>query len=172
MVLRSITVLTFIAMLSLFLFSVSFAQERHNNKMKSGPGKIDLSDDLKAALLEEMTAIDKGMAGLVHEISHANWDNIEKTAKMIEQSYIIKKKLSKAQLEQLHHKLPVGFQRMDEKFHKLAGMLAHSAKDRNIDLTSFYFYRLIESCVKCHSRYARERFPGFSGAEKQEDHQH
>jgi len=170
MAFKSATVLMFIATLFFSLFSVSFAQERHDDEMKSGSGEIDLPDDLKAVLLEEMSAIEKGMAELVHEISHGNWGNIEKIGKTIEESYIVKQKLSKRQLEELHHKLPSGFLRLDGKF--LAGALAHSAKERNIDLVVFYFYRLNESCARCHSKYARERFPGFSGADDKSEGHH
>ncbi|VAX19276.1 hypothetical protein MNBD_NITROSPINAE04-2193 [hydrothermal vent metagenome] len=159
MFLKSITVFAFIA---ISFFTVSFAQERDSNKAPSVSGEIDLPDDLKAVLLEEMSAIEKGMAELVHEISHGNWVNIEKIGKTIEESYIVKQKLSKHQLEQLRHKLPSGFLKLDGKFHKLAGALADSAKRRNIDLVVFYFYKLNESCARCHYRYAKNRFPGFS----------
>ncbi len=171
MPLKSIVVCAFIA---LSFFTVSFAQELHDDKMKSGSGEIDLSDNLKAVLLEEMSAIEGGMAELVHEISHGNWGNIEKIGKTIEKSYILKKELSKRQLEELHHKLPSGFQRLDAKFHKWAGDLADSAKKRNIDLVVFYFYKLNESCARCHTKYAKNRFPGFlkSETKRRGDHKH
>jgi len=152
----------FLVTLSLSFCSVSFAQDHNTGKTKSISGEFNLSEDLKAVLLEEMRAIEKGMTKLVHEISHGNWSNIEKIGKTIEESYIVKQKLSKQQMEELHRKLPVGFQRLDGKFHKLAGALARSAKERNIDLVVFYFYRLNESCARCHSKYAKSRFPGFT----------
>jgi hypothetical protein len=170
MTLKSISVLTFITLIAISLFSVSFAQEHHDKKIKIGSGELNLSDDLKAILSEEMTAIEKGMTGLVHEIAHGNWGAIEKTATMMEQSYIMKQKLSKHQLEELHHKLPHGFVELDQEFHKTAGMLAHVAKERHSDLVAFYFYKLTESCMKCHAKYAKNKFPGFSGSEKQGHH--
>ena len=172
MTLKSITVLASIVTMAISFFSVSFAQEHHNNKMTGGSGEIDLSDGLKAILSKEMTAIEEGMKGLVHEIAHGNWDNIEKIAKMMEESYIMKQKLSRQQIEELHHKLPPGFLELDAQFHESAGMLAHVAKERHNDLVTFYFYKLTESCMKCHAKYAKNRFPGFSGTKKQGHNKH
>ncbi|PCJ38551.1 MAG: hypothetical protein COA81_12905 [Alphaproteobacteria bacterium] len=64
------------------------------------------------------------------------------------------------------------FIKQDQQFHYLAGMLEHAAKAGKPELISFYYSRMTESCVSCHSSYATHKFPAFSKAEKTPDHDH
>ena len=40
--------------------------------------------------------------------------------------------------------------------------LAEAAREHQAALVPFYFYKLTESCVGCHARYAGHRFPGYA----------
>jgi hypothetical protein len=99
---------------------------------------IHLSAEVRVVLLEEMVSLEKAMKGLVSFIAAGDWDKIAETANNMQSSYIMKQKLTGEQVEELHN-----------------------------ELVAFYFYKLNESCIECHSTYALERFPGFIGGHEE-----
>lgn len=123
---------------------------------------LNIPADIKPLLKKEMLAIEKGMKILVSSIATGNWGETAKIGKQIQTSFILKKNLSTEQMKLLHHSLPEQFIKMDQSFHQYAGMLAHAAEIKNMDIINFYFYKMSDSCVQCHSHYALERFPAFS----------
>jgi len=125
-------------------------------------GGIHISDDLKKALQKEMKAVQDGMIKLVPAIASGDWATVSRTADNIKKTYIMKQKLTKAQLKELRRALPAGFKRLDHRFHKTAGRLARAAERKDAELAVFYFYKLNESCVTCHSTYAKQKFPAFN----------
>jgi len=74
----------------------------------------------------------------------------------------LKQGLTAEQIKHFHHSLPEQFIKLDHSFHQYAGMLAHAADAKNADVVSFYFYKMNESCVQCHSSYAQDTFSGFA----------
>ncbi len=157
---------------TILLQTVSFAEEKHHHKQHETNGKaISLPSDLRALILEEMRAIKKGMEEMVGAIATGNNHKVAMIAEKIEKSFIIKQKISKKQLTELHGSLPQGFRELDAKFHKNAGMLSHVAKAGHSDMISFYYYKLLEGCQQCHGKYANKRFSGFKES-KGHDHGH
>lgn len=132
---------------------------------------LTIPADIRPLLKQEMIAVEKGMQELVTSIATADWHKTVQIAKQIQASYIMKQNLTAEQMEQLHHSLPEQFIALDHSFHKNAGMLAHAAEVKNADVANFYFYKMNDGCVQCHSRYAQEVFTGFSKREKAE-HKH
>ncbi len=118
--------------------------------------------DIKVLLTREMRAIEKGMQVLLHSIVTADWQTTAETAKQIQSSYLLKQGLTAEQKADLHQQLPEQFIALDHSFHQFAGMLAYAAEAKNSDVVNFYFYKMTESCVQCHSRYAKQKFSGFS----------
>ncbi len=163
-------------LLFVFVIVLGFSDKAYTEDMhKTGPSKknqINLSSELKHILSMEMNAIQKGMIELVPAIASGNWQKIEEIGEKIRDSYIMKQRLSKDQIEELHHSLPPMFQELDHSFHKAAGMLAHTAKMKNTELVSFYFYKLNDACTKCHSKYATRRFPSFIDKSGHDEHHH
>ena len=43
--------------------------------------------------------------------------------------------------------------------------VAHAAEEKNMEVANFYLSKMTETCIKCHSRFAKERFPGLVKAE-------
>jgi cytochrome c556 len=123
---------------------------------------LNIPADIKPILQKEMLAVEKGMQELVSSIAKGDWDKTVAIGKQIQASYIMKQSLTPEQMKQLHHSLPKQFIKQDHAFHQYAGMLAHAAEVKNLDVMNFYFYKMNESCVQCHSRYAQERFPTFA----------
>ncbi len=131
---------------------------------------LSIPEEVKPIIQKEMLAIEKGMQQLVSSIAKGEWKQIAIISKQIQASYIMKQSLTAEQIKQLHHSLPEQFIKQDKEFHHYAGMLAHAAELKNTDVMSFYFYKMNESCVQCHSRYAQSRFPAFSNPPEKHSH--
>ena len=144
----------------------------HHGSDASSNQALRLSPELREILVAEMLAVQDGMKSLIPAISSGNWQAIAEIGRKLHDSYVMKQKLSKSQIEELHHSLPVAFQELDHSFHHSAGMLAHAADEKNADVVNFYFFKLNEACVSCHSKFATHRFPGFIRSGDHEEHDH
>jgi len=163
--------------LSLFLPQVILAEDEHHAAGSQGPvdnqgTEIHLSAGLHQLLNEEMAAIESGMQALIPNISSGEWETVASIAQNISDSFIMKQKLTVAQKEELHQALPPLFIEMDQDFHASAAMLAHAAGMKNADVVNFYFFKLTNACVACHTKFAAQRFPGLVKDNKEEGHQH
>jgi cytochrome c556 len=151
----------------LLAMSVLFA----NAADHGGHSQVDLSAPVKKLIIKEMRLIQKGMLAINKAAVRGDWKEIEKTAMQIKNSYILKQKLTAAQKKELGHKLPADFKEKDQKLHEYAGMLAHVAEEKKLELVSFYTYKMTESCMACHAKYAPQRFTGFKSL-KPKEHKH
>jgi len=159
------TVICFAVIASTTCYFISISQasdvrQHENHKIEERSG-LHLSHDLKVILNQEMNEIEQGMMNIIPAISAGSWETIAMIAKKIKDSFILKQKLTKTQIEELHHSLPAGFIEMDQYFHSTAGKLAHAASQQDGELVNFYFYKLHSQCIKCHSKYASGRFSNF-----------
>lgn len=127
--------------------------------------KLALTPRLRAALQAEMAGLRTGIAELADTLASGEWDRTAAHAARIRDSYILKQKLSRAELDRLERSLPADFLAMDERFHRHAGNLAHAAREHDHELAVFYYSRMLEGCGGCHARYATHVFPGFRQAE-------
>lgn len=150
-------------LLALVFFAVTAgAQSVKLQDTKQGRS-IQIPEDLRALLRQEMGEVRKGMESLMLHIISAQWPQIETVGTQIKNSYIMKKSLTPEQMKQLHGALPRGFKKIDHKFHGYAGKLAEAARAQDMELVQYYFSKMQHSCTACHSRFAGDRFPGFSG---------
>ena len=131
-----------------------------------------LSPELRALLKQEMLAIQEGMKNIVPAFASGNLKEVSGIAGKISKSFILKQKITDSQKHELHQKLPKGFILKDQQFHKDAGMLEHVSKKGHTELVGFYYSKLLESCIACHSEYASHRFPTFTKESAKEAHQH
>lgn len=154
---------------SLLVPSLVLAQQDHGHDASHSGETVQLSEEVRQILIEEMTAIQNGVQALVPAIATGNWHEVTEIGRKIKDSYIMKQKLSESQMEELHRSLPTGFQELDKSFHDFAGMLAHAAEMNHTELVSFYFYKLTEACVVCHSKYASDRFPALARKSQHEE---
>jgi hypothetical protein len=143
--------------------SVSYGEEEHHHGeiSKVLSGVETLSPELRKLLSKEMQELEKGMMSIVPAYASGNWGEIEDIGEKMEHSYILKQSISDAQIEELHRLLPGSFIKLDQQFHYFAGMLSQAAKNKKSELVGFYYSKLTESCVSCHSQYATHRFKGF-----------
>jgi len=134
--------------------------------------ELHLSHDVKVILNQEMKEIEEGMMKIIPAISAGSWETIANIAKNIKDSFILKQKLTKQQIEELHHSLTADFVEMDQNFHSTAGKLAHAAHQQDGELVNFYFYKLHSQCMKCHSKYASKRFSSFQKIQHDKNDHH
>ena len=118
-----------------------------------------LSPKLRDLLKKEMIALENGMKAIIPAYVSGDLDEIAKIAGQMKSSYIMKQEITEHQKHELFEKLPKDFIAKDKKFHKYAGMLEHVTEENHKELIGFYYSKLIESCVGCHSKYATKRFP-------------
>ena len=145
---------------------VTYAQDKH-----SETGNLELSPGLMNLLRTEMREILSGVQDIPTGIAMADWIKIADISSKIKSSYIMAQKITPEQKNELQHKLPEYFKKMDANFHMEARKLELAARKHDQQLVTFHYYRLIESCASCHSTYATKRFPGFM-PEKTIEHHH
>ncbi len=165
---------TSIIFFSLALFSsLSIGENIYNHETKKVITGIEsLSPELRELLQKEMVELQSGMMSIIPAYVSGNWSDIEHIAHKMESSYILKQSLTDEQVKELHDSLPESFIKQDQHFHYLSGMLSHAAKNKKSELVGFYFSKLGESCVTCHSEFAVHKFPAFSHKTTTEKHEH
>ena len=153
--------------------SLSFGEGSHDNETKNNVSSIEsLSPELRELLKNEMLALQKGMMSIIPAYVAGHWSEIENIAHKMKNSYILKQRLTDEQKKELHSTLPESFIKLDQQFHYLSGMLNHAAKNKKPELVGFYFSKLSESCVSCHSQYAVHKFPAFAPKITTDKHEH
>jgi len=120
-----------------------------------------LSPSLQSLLSAEMIEVNKSMKNIFESIVKADYENVAKQAKGIENSFILKKNLTKEQGKELQEKVSTEFLTQDKNFHEIAGELSSAAEFENKEDINKYFFKMTNSCVKCHSTFATHRFSNF-----------
>jgi hypothetical protein len=158
--------------------SVALAEDDHHAAMAAEVDVIaQFSPEIQEMLTKEMVRLQNSMMQMMPAIAAGEWDMVATLADGMAMSHIMKQNLSQAQMESLHKGLPLAFKVLDNQFHDYAGMLSHVTRERHIELTTFYYYKLTETCIACHSQFAQKRFPGLTQPSKAhkaagEDHHH
>ena len=148
-------------------------QKPKNTESRPDSSPVEsLSPELRGLLSKEMRAIQQGMVEIIPAYASGNWGKIARIAHKIKNSYILKQNLTMEQKHELHTSLPESFVKEDQRFHYLAGMLEHVASNTNAELVGFYFSKMNESCVSCHSQYATHKFPAFVVVDEMQTHSH
>ena len=142
----------------------------HEEKHSPATSLEQLSPGLRLLLAEEMVALQAGMQSLIPAIISGDWEKIAGLGEKIDNSFILAQELTQSQADELHRSLPLAFLELDQEFHLYAGMLAHAANNRNPELVSFYYYRMNDSCLSCHRKFATHRFPGLQPPATDEHH--
>lgn len=141
------------------------SDDRHAPPAAGPASGLALSPKLRAALVAEMAGLKASVAELSVSLTSGEWEKTAERAARVRDSYIMKQKLSAAELEQLERSLPEDFIAMDERFHQHAEGLAHAAQMRDHELAVFYFSKMLEGCGSCHAKYAAHTFPGYRQTE-------
>jgi len=159
------SIITLLLTASMTIPLTAMAEDRHVAATGGQAPALALTPKLRAALVAEMAGIKAGVAELSVSLASGEWEKTAERAARIRDSYIMKQKLSRAELEQLERSLPADFVVMDERFHRHAEGLAQAAHAQDQELAVFYYSRMLEGCGSCHARYAAHTFPGFRRVE-------
>ncbi|MCF6212166.1 MAG: hypothetical protein L3J88_12340 [Gammaproteobacteria bacterium] len=150
----------YITLLIVLLPMTVHGEEKIKHMEPAGISGVEaLSPELRNLLSQEMQALQDGMMSIIPAYVSGDWSEIETIAGKMKNSYILKQSLTKSQAEELHSVLPHEFIEKDQRFHYLAGMLEHVAKNKKPELINFYFSEMNESCVGCHAKFAVHKFP-------------
>jgi hypothetical protein len=155
-----------IPVLLYFVMSPISHADNHNNGVSS------LSPDLQKLFSKEMIQLKQGMHEIMDAYVSGEWDVIAPIAKKMEGSYVLRQSLSQSQMHELHSKLPSAFLELDDKFHYYSGMLSHASEMKKTELIGYYYGKMSETCVSCHSSYATHKFPSFKPKTVNENHHH
>lgn len=150
-----------IGVVIVLLGGAGFALEPPDKRPGADQPILPLSPKLRGALVAEMAGLREGVADLSVSLTTGEWDKAAARARRIRDSYIMKQKLSPAELEELHRALPEEFVVLDERFHRHAEALARAASTHDAELALFYFGKMTEGCVACHARFATHALKGF-----------
>ncbi len=146
--------------------------ERYHDAEKDVSGVQSLSPELRGLLSKEMLALQDGMTSIIPLYIAGQWGEIADIAGKMKNSYILKQNLTKTQMHELHTSLSDAFLKSDQQFHYLSGMLSNAAEMKKPELVGFYFSKLSESCVSCHSQFATHKFPAFASQGMSKKHHH
>ena len=130
-----------------------------------------LNPRLSQLLTEEMRSVRQAMGQIFNGIVVGDSSLVANMAEQIHNSFILMRELTDKDRKDLNA-LPADFLRMDGEFHTTAKKLAVAGQHKDLELQRYYFTRLTESCVACHSRYVTDRFPAFSGGQAEGGHGH
>jgi hypothetical protein len=163
---------TRITLLTILLPTMSLGGDKPKHEEHENSSGVEmLSHDLRNLLSKEMQALQSGMMSIIPAYISGNWGDIETTAEKMKSSYILKQSLTEDQAKELHSVLPAEFIKKDQRFHYLAGMLEHAAKNKKPELVNFYFSEMNEACVSCHTVFATHKFPALAPP-KNGEHSH
>jgi len=150
----------------------AYAEHPAAHQKTAVAAELQLSPDLAKLFKAEMSALEEGMKTLIPAIISGDWNAVAATGEQLRDSYILQQELTAELAAELHRALPPAFLELDQSFHHSADKLVHAAKTGNPEVVAFYFYKLTDTCMACHSKYAPHRFPGLAGTDSQEEHRH
>jgi hypothetical protein len=127
----------------------------------------NLTPRLKVLLTDEMQQVAAATSDLALAITKGDHATVHRLASAVRDSFILKQSLTEQDKKDLMSAVPPEFVALDRHFHGLAGKLADQAEKKDSELQSFYFTKMLEACIACHTQFATDRFPGLS--EKQAD---
>ena len=130
-------------------------------------GSLSFSAASPAGSLDIVNHGEAAVTFKVRKVEHreldvaGNWKTISGIGRNMQYSYIMKDSLTQEQLHEIHETLPADFQKLDHDFHDAAGKMAKAASQEDKEKVTYYYFRLTEACIDCHTKYATDKFPQF-----------
>lgn len=130
-----------------------------------------LTPRLKQMLSDEMLSVRQATKQILDGLIVGDHALVATQAQQIHDSFILDRALTEQDKKDLMNAAAPEFLVLDGAFHLTAQKLANAALQKDYELQRFYYSRLVDSCQACHSQYATDKFPAFSGAQP-EGHSH
>lgn len=127
------------------------------------PQDLDLPPRFSELIRAEMREIEGAMQEELSHLARAEAAEGAELARRIEASFVMKARMSDAERKELRSLLPETFLAFDRDFHRRAGRMAKAFEAGDFDTAADLYAEMNRACVRCHSRFATERFPAFTG---------
>lgn len=141
------------------------------NAKEPDPIGPKLTPRLKQMLSEEMLSVRQASKQILDGLIVGDHSLVAAQAQQIYDSFILARALTEQDKKDLTKAAPPEFLVLDGQFHATAKKLSDAALQKDYELQRFYYSRLVDSCQTCHTQFATDKFPAFSGAQP-EGHAH
>ena len=119
-----------------------------------------LSDETRNLFKAEMSFIKGGMDEILYAMISGDDERVQEIASEIRDSFIFTKSLKPHNVEEIK-KLPKKFFEYDMELHGSASDLANAAEFNDKEEMKANYFKMVNSCTKCHATFATHRFPDF-----------
>ena len=119
-----------------------------------------LSDETRNLFKAEMSFIKSGMDEILYAMISGDDEKVQKIAGEIRDSFIFTKSLKQHNVDELK-KLPKQFFVYDADLHGGASDLANAAEFDDKEGMKKNYFKMVNSCLQCHSTFATHRFTNF-----------
>lgn len=123
--------------------------------------RAKLTPKLQMLLKTEMTHIAVSASKITRAIATGDHGVVGQEAMDVANGFILKRSLTDQDKKDLKRAAPTAFLQLDAAFHQTAGRLAQAAEKKDSELELFYFSKMLDYCVSCHTTYASDKFSGF-----------
>ena len=119
-----------------------------------------LSDETRNLFKAEMNFIKNGMDTIFYAMISGDDEKVQEIAGQIRDSFIFTKSLKPHNVEEIK-KLPKQFFVYDGELHGGASDLANAAEFNDKEGMKENYFKMVNSCTKCHTTFATHRFSKF-----------
>ena len=119
-----------------------------------------LSDETRNLFKAEMNYIKIGMDEILYNMIAGNDEKVQEIAGEIRDSFVFTKSLKPHNVKELQT-LPKQFFVVDSELHGGASDLANAAEFNDKEGMQKNYFKMVNSCVQCHSTFATHRFTKF-----------
>ncbi len=119
-----------------------------------------ISDETRDLFKAEMNFIKTGMDEILYNMISGNDEKVVEIAGEIRDSFIFTRSLKPHNVKELMT-LPKEFFVVDKELHGGAADLANAAEFNDKEAMQEQYFRMVNSCVKCHATFATHRFSHF-----------
>ena len=123
-----------------------------------------LSDETRNLFKAEMSFIKTGMDEILYGMISGDDEKVQEIAGEIRDSFIFTKSLKPHNVAEIK-KLPKKFFEYDMELHGGASELAAAAEFNDKEAMKAGYFKMVNSCTKCHATFATHRFTDFDEEE-------
>jgi len=119
-----------------------------------------ISDETRDLFKAEMNFIKLGMDEILYNMISGNDEKVVEIAGEIRDSFIFTRSLKPHNVKELQT-LPKEFFTVDKELHGGAAALANAAEFNDKEAMQENYFKMVNSCVKCHTTFATHKFSHF-----------
>ena len=129
------------------------------------PTELELPKKFLELIRAEMKEIETAMQEELGHLARAEAAEGARVARSIHESFVMEQQMTDEERQELRSLLPATFLAFDKDFHARAERMAGAFERGDFTTAAALYSEMTQACVRCHSRFATERFRGFVGGE-------